>query len=48
MNDINKKPEEKIAEPQKKPNEQLGFHVSGSVTIKDPESGKIIRQLRCS
>lgn len=48
MTNINKKPEQKSEQPIKKPNEQIGFHVSGSVIIKDPESGKIIRQLRCS
>jgi len=32
----------------KKPNERVGFSFSSGVTIKDPDSGKILVQLRCS
>jgi hypothetical protein len=32
----------------KKPNERAGFSFSSAVTIKDPDTGNILVQLRCS
>lgn len=32
--------------PQKKPNEQVGFHFSSSLKITDPNTGKVILQKR--
>jgi hypothetical protein len=34
--------------PAKKPNENVGFRFSSAVTIKDPETNKVLVQLRCS
>jgi len=34
--------------PTKKPNENVGFRFSSAVTIKDPETNKVLVQLRCS
>jgi hypothetical protein len=45
-------PKTNVAQTQqnatKKPNERVGFSFSSGVTIKDPDSGKILVQLRCS
>lgn len=31
----------------KKPNEQYGFYFSSSLKITDPQSGKVLIQMRC-
>lgn len=33
--------------PTKKPNEQVGFHFSSSMKITDPNTGKVLLQIRC-
>jgi hypothetical protein len=35
-----------IGDP-KKPNEQYGFYFSSSLKITDPQSGKVLIQMRC-
>lgn len=46
----NKSPAEQkpVQNTTKKPNERAGFTFSSGVTIKDPDTGKILVQLRCS
>jgi hypothetical protein len=35
------------AEPEKKPNENVGFYFSSSIKITDPQTGKVLVQKRC-
>jgi len=37
-----------VAKPEKKPNERVGVRFSSAFTIKDPETGKVLVQQRCS
>jgi hypothetical protein len=39
--------EMKQTQPTKKPNEQVGFHFSSSMKITDPNTGKVLLQMRC-
>ena len=44
-NNLEKNNEIKI-EPDKKPNENIGFYFSSSVKITDPNTGQVLVQLR--
>lgn len=37
----------KPTQSTKKPNEQVGFHFSSSMKISDPNTGKVLLQMRC-
>ena len=45
MNDTDKAPESEQKD-EKKPNERLGFELSSSVKIFDPETNKVFVQMR--